>query len=83
MVAIGAGHGAEADGLEGLILQPGGIGIVETGHGGGHTQCSQMGCDLAYTLNRAAAGGVEGADDAKQMELFSHGVLTKLHLMHA
>jgi hypothetical protein len=35
-VAIPSGHGAEADGLEGLILQPGGLWGIEAGYGGGH-----------------------------------------------
>ena len=73
-VAIAAGNRAEADGLEGLILQPGGIGWIEAGHGGGHAQGRQVGRDLAHSLHRAAAGGVERADQSKQL----HGLGTRL-----
>jgi hypothetical protein len=67
-VAVAAGHGAEADGLEGLILQPGGLGWIEAGHGGGHAQGRQVGGDLAHALHRAAAAGVEGADEAEEFQ---------------
>jgi len=64
-VAVAAGNRAQANGLEGLIFQPGGIGRIEAGHSGGSAQVRQVGRDLAHALHRAAAGGVEGADDAK------------------
>ena len=37
-VAVAGGHWAQADGLKQLVLQPGGIGTVEAGYGGGHGQ---------------------------------------------
>lgn len=40
-VAIAAGHGAEADGLEGLILQPGRLGWIKAGHAGGQPRAAR------------------------------------------
>jgi hypothetical protein len=67
-VAIGAGHGAEADGLKGLLLEPGGTRWVKTGHRSGHAQGCQVRGDLAYTFNRAAAAWVEGADQTEEFQ---------------
>jgi hypothetical protein len=67
-IAVACGNRAQTNGLEGLILQPGGIWWVEAGHGGGNSQGRQVGGDLANAFHRAAAAGVEGADEAKQFQ---------------
>ena len=63
-IAVASGHRAQTNRLEGLIIQPGGIGRVEAGHGGGNFQGRQVGGVLANAFHRIAAAGIEGGYDA-------------------